>query len=170
MKKKEEKNKAKKEIKKEIGKKAGKSSKKDIKNSKKKWTNEIEEAKNRESMEQIEGDLDEVEEDIKKLRPLIGSISSEEVIKKVEVKASKPIIQLKKGNKIKVDGVEFVVDTHYVLMDHGKTKEMTIEIFNPKTDNDYQLRYFSDQIETSIEFYELQEILYVRRPIQRVEW
>jgi len=32
------------------------------------------------------------------------------------------------GDKIKVDGIEFEVDAHYVLIDHGKTKEMTIEI------------------------------------------
>lgn len=88
----------------------------------------------------------------------------------VTVKASKPATKIKKGDKIRVDGEEFEVDAHYVLIDHKGTKEMAIEIFNPKTDKDYQLRYFSDQIESTIEFYELQDILYVKKNFSSVEW
>lgn len=123
-----------------------------------------------ENKKELEHGLDDVEKEIKKLGSIISDISSEDVVNRVEIKGTKPISQLKKGDKIKVDGVEMQVDTHYVLMDHGRTKEMTIEVFNPKTDKDFQLRYFSDQVETSMEFYELQEIVYVRRPCKRVEW
>ena len=87
-----------------------------------------------------------------------------------EIKASKPITSLRKEDKVKVDGVEYEIDAHYVLIDHGATKEMTLEIFNPKTDKDYQLRYFNDQVESTMDFYELQEILYVKKPFKRVEW
>lgn len=135
--------------------------------------NKMEDIKNEEieeSEKTLEKDLDHAEEEIKKLESIINHIISDDTVKKIEIKASKPISQLKKGDKIKVDGIQYDVDAHYVLIDHGKTKEMTIEIFNPNTDNDYQLRYFSDQMETSMEFYELQEILYVRKPVQRVEW
>ena len=88
----------------------------------------------------------------------------------VNVKASKPISKIVKGNIVKIDGIAYEVDAHYVLIDHGTTKEMTIELFNPKTDKDYQLRYFSDQAESTLEFYELQEILYLRREFKKIEW
>ena len=88
----------------------------------------------------------------------------------VVVRASKPVSKVKKGDKVKVDGKELEVDSHYILIDHGTTKEMTIELFDPKTDKDYQLRYFDDQVEATIEFYELQEILYIKKPIIKVEW
>ena len=120
-----------------------------------------------ESEEEIDNGVDVAEDEVKKLGAVLGS--SDEIAK-VNIKSSKPITQLKKGDKVKVDGVELEVDAHYVLIDHGKTKEMTIELFNPKTDKDYQLRYFSGQLETSMEFYELQEILYVRRPCLKIEW
>ena len=87
-----------------------------------------------------------------------------------EIKSSKPILQLKKGDKIKVDSLTLEVDTHYVLINHGNTKEMAIECFNPKTDKDYQIRYFSDQIETSIEVYALEEIMYKKLDVKKVEW
>jgi hypothetical protein len=88
----------------------------------------------------------------------------------VQVKASKPISQIKKGDKMKVDSLTLEVDAHYVLIDHGSTKEMTIELFDPKTDKEYQLRYFADQVETSIEFYELNEIIYNRKEMKKIEW
>src|SRR3989338_9585715 len=88
----------------------------------------------------------------------------------VNVKASKPISKIVKGNIVKIDGIAYEVDAHYVLIDHGTTKEMTIELFNPKTDKDYQLRYFNDQVESTLEFYELQEILYLRREFKKIEW
>lgn len=89
---------------------------------------------------------------------------------KVILKGSKPISEIKKGDKIKVDGVEMEVDAHYVLIDHGNTKEMAIEMFDPKKDEDYQLRYFSDNLENSLEFYELDEIVYNKKPVKKVEW
>ena len=96
---------------------------------------------------------------------------SEEIeLDEVEIKASKPVEKLKKGDKIKVDGKELEIDAHYVLIDHKTTKEMALELFDPKTDKDYQIRYFSDQLERSLEFYELQEIMYVRKEVKKVEW
>lgn len=127
-----------------------------------------EEAGNEEAEKGIDVDIGNAEEEVKKLRNVL--IGEDIKIDKVEIKGSKPISQVKKGDRVKVDGVEFQVDAQYILIDHGKTKEMAIEIFNPKTDRDYQLRYFVDQIETSMEFYELQEIVYVRRPVKKVEW
>jgi hypothetical protein len=55
-------------------------------------------------------------------------------------------------------------------MDHGTCKEMAIEIFDPKADKDYQLRYFNDQMETTLDFYELDEILYNKKPFKKIEW
>ena len=89
---------------------------------------------------------------------------------KTTIKGSKPVSQIKKGDKIKVDTLTLEVDAHYVLIDHGSTKEMVIECFNPKTDKDYQIRYFSDQTETSIEAYELQEIVYSKLKVKKIEW
>ena len=85
-------------------------------------------------------------------------------------KSFKVIGQIKKGDKIKIDGKEYEVDAHYILIDHGTTREMAIELFDSKTDKDYQLRYFSDQVETTLEFYELQEIIYVKKQINLIEW
>ncbi len=116
----------------------------------------------------LEEDLDKAEEEVKELGDIIEKESADS--DQVQIKASKPIAQLKRGDKIKVDGMELEVDAHYVLMEHGKTKEMAMELFNPKTDKDFQIRYFSDQTETSLEFYELQEIVYVKKKINRIEW
>ena len=88
----------------------------------------------------------------------------------VHFKASKPISQIKKGDKIRVDSRILEVDSHYVLIDHGNTKEMAIELFDPKTDKDYQLRYFSDNIENSLQFFELDEIVYNQVEIKKIEW
>jgi len=91
----------------------------------------------------------------------------------VKVKSSKEITGLKKGDKIKVDGKEYEVDAHVVLIDHGKgTKEMALEIFDVKADKDFQLRYFSNNVEGSFEFYELQnEFMYTRvGDIKSVSW
>ncbi len=89
---------------------------------------------------------------------------------KRNIKASKPISQIKKSDKIKIDGKEYEVDAHYVLINHGTTKEMAIELFEPKADKDYQLRYFNDQVETTLDFYELDEILYNKKPFKKIEW
>ena len=94
----------------------------------------------------------------------------DEEVDKIVIKASKPVSQLKKGDKIKVDDLQLEVDAHYVLIDHGSTKEMVIDVFDPKKDKDYELRYFSDQVETSIEFYALEEIIYNKIRIKKVEW
>ena len=142
--------------------------KKKVKEKKKKEVEEDDDEESGKSEEELDIDIGNVEEEVKKLGSLLKGDNVD--VERVHVKGSKPIGQLKKGNKIKIDGVEFEVDSQYVLIDHGKTKEMAIDIFNPKTDKDYQLRYFSNQVETSLEFYELQEILYVRRKIERVEW
>ena len=147
-----------------------------------------------ETEEELEANLEDAEEDVETLRFLskksnlngaqepkyaTGSkvidelkdfLDDDEEVERAIIKGSKPISQLKKGDKIKIDGNEYEVDAHYVLIDHGKTKEMTIELFDKKTDKDYQLRYFSDQVETSLEFYALEEIVYVRKPFQKIEW
>jgi len=88
----------------------------------------------------------------------------------VKVKASKLIGDLKKGDKIKVDSLSLEVDAHEVMIDHGSTKEMVLEVFDAKTDKDYQIRYFDDQVETSLQFYELKEILYERQDFKKIEW
>lgn len=87
----------------------------------------------------------------------------------VQVKG-KGIENLKKGDKIKIDGVEMEIDAHYVMIDHGSTKEMAIECFNPKTDEDFQLRYFSDNVENSMEAYKLDEIIYNRFDVKKIEF
>jgi uncharacterized protein (DUF2225 family) len=92
------------------------------------------------------------------------------MVDEVKIKGNKPIGEIKKGDKIKVDGKEYEVDAQVVLIDHGKTKEMAIELFDKKTDKDYQLRYFDNQIETSLEFYELAEIVYNRIDVKKIEW
>lgn len=86
-------------------------------------------------------------------------------------KPSKEIAELKEGDSIWVNGKEMKVDKHYLFQDHGTTKEMIVEFFNPANDRDYQLRYFDDQVETSLEVYELQgEIQYVRREPKTIRW
>ncbi len=87
----------------------------------------------------------------------------------IEIKASKPISEIKKGDKIKIDGKSYEVDAHYVLIDHGSTKEMVIELFD-SSDKDYQLRYFNDQVNETLDFYELEEIIYEKKPFENIEW
>ncbi len=99
-----------------------------------------------------------------------GKVDLDGEIKYLKVKASKSVEKLKKGDKVKVDGLNLEVDSQYVLIDHGKTKEMAIELFDPETDKDYQLRYFSGLVETSMEFYELDEIVYNKKDADKVEW
>ncbi|PIN94107.1 hypothetical protein COU54_00365 [Candidatus Pacearchaeota archaeon CG10_big_fil_rev_8_21_14_0_10_31_24] len=87
----------------------------------------------------------------------------------IKIKDSKPIAQLKRGDKIRIDGNECEVDEHSMLMDHGATKEMALDVFD-KNDKDYQIRYFDDQVERTIEVYELREIMYIRKPVKKIEW
>ncbi len=89
----------------------------------------------------------------------------------INLKQSKPIKEIKKGDKIKVDSLNLEVDAHIVMIEHDQnTKEMSIELFDPKTDKDYQLRYFSNNIETSLQFYELKEIVYNPVDVKKIEW
>lgn len=90
-----------------------------------------------------------------------------------KIKQGKPIKDVKKGDKIKVDGKTYEVDAHYILIDHGSTKEMTIELFDPKAkedEGDYQIRYFDDQVEDTLKFYVLKTIVYEEVEIKSVEW
>ena len=116
----------------------------------------------------LEKELEKTEEEIEKIEK--ESNGTDELAINYTISAKKPVGQIKKGDKVRVDGKEYEVDSHYVLIDHGKTKEMAIELFDPKTDKDYQLRYFSDQIERTLEFYELQEIMYIKKVFNKVEW
>ena len=88
----------------------------------------------------------------------------------VKIKASKDISKIVKGDIVKVDGKPYEVDAVEVLIDHGKNKEMAIEVFDKKTDKDYQLRFFDDNVEGTMEFYELKEIVYDRVNLEKVEW
>jgi hypothetical protein len=116
---------------------------------------------------EMEKELEHAEEKLDEIAHLEGL---DESLSEIKLKGSKPIAQIKKGDKIKVDGLVLEVDSHYVLIDHGSTKEMAIECFDPKTDKDYQFRYFSDQIERTAEFYELQEIMYIKKAAKLIEW
>lgn len=91
-------------------------------------------------------------------------------VEQIKLKGSKPISELKKGDKIKVDCVEMEVDAHYVLIDHGANKEMTIEMFDSVKDEDFQLRYFDDRVAESAEFFELEEIVYQRKNVKEISW
>ena len=87
------------------------------------------------------------------------------------LKQSKPIKKLKKGDKIWIHGKEMRIDSHYLFQDHENTKEMILEIFNPENEREYQARYFDDQIETSLEVYELMdEFQYVRKEPRDISW
>ena len=85
-------------------------------------------------------------------------------------KQSRPIESLKKGDFITVNGKKLEVDAQYVFEDYNTTKEMLIELFDPKTDKDYQIRYFNDQVKETLKFYELKEIVYDEVEIEKIEW
>ena len=114
-----------------------------------------------------EQDMDDLVDDALKVITKINSDGSAKDPPKI--KGSKPIAKIKKGDKMKLDTIDVEVDTHYMLMDHGSTKEMAIEVFD-KNDNDYQIRYFDDQVEGTLEVYQLQEIMYLRKPFRSVSW
>jgi len=86
------------------------------------------------------------------------------------VKIKGDISKVKKGDKVKVDGRVLEVDAHMVLIEHGKNNEMAIDLFDGKADEDFQLRYFDDRIEESLEFFQLDEIIYNRKEIKKVEF
>ncbi|MBS3065447.1 hypothetical protein J4229_00140 [Candidatus Pacearchaeota archaeon] len=113
------------------------------------------------SEKEIERELDEIESE---------NNGSDNDLRDVKIKSSKEISKLGKGDKVKIDDIEYEVDSHYVLIDHGTTKEMAIEVFD-KNEGDYQIRYFNDQVERTIDFYELQgEIMFVKKPFKKIEW
>ena len=85
-------------------------------------------------------------------------------------KQSKKISELKKGDFVTVDGKKLEVDAQYVFEDYKTTKEMLIELFDPKSDKDYQIRYFDDQVNETLKFYELKEIVYEEVEIDKIEW
>jgi len=86
-------------------------------------------------------------------------------------KKSKEISKIKEGDKIFINGKEMKVDKHFLFQDHGNTKEMIIEIFNPSNEREYQIRYFDDQLESSIEVYELlDDFQYTRREPKSIGW
>lgn len=86
------------------------------------------------------------------------------------VKQSKLLTAVKKGDFVTVNGKKLEVDAHYVFEDYKNTKEMLIELFDSKTDKDYQLRYFDDQVKETLKFYELKEIVYDEVEIEKIEW
>ena len=91
----------------------------------------------------------------------------------VTIKKSKPIGKVKKGDTIKVDGKAYEVEVHYVLIDHGDTKEMAIEVFDPRAkegEGEGQIRYFSDNVEDTIGFFIMKEIVYESQEIEKIEW
>ena len=92
----------------------------------------------------------------------------------VQIKKSKPISQIKKGDKVRIDKMQLEVDTQYLMKDHGEgAKEMIIELFDPKAGEgkgDYQLRYFSDNVDGTLQFFELKEIIYKEVVVEKVEW
>jgi len=89
---------------------------------------------------------------------------------KVE-KQSKAIGKLGDGDKVWINGKEMIVDKQYLLQEHGAAKEMIVEVYNEESGREYQVRYFDDQVESSLEVYELQgEIQYVRREPKTISW
>ena len=94
----------------------------------------------------------------------------DEVKMKVE-KPSKDIGNLKEGDGFFINGKEMWVDKQYLFQDHGDMKEMIIEVFNVENEREYQVRYFDDQVETSLEVYELvEDFQYVRREPKTLSW
>jgi hypothetical protein len=86
-------------------------------------------------------------------------------------KKSKDLGKLDSGDKFFINGKEMTVDKQFLFQDHGKMKEMIIEIFNPENEREYQVRYFDDQVESSIEIYELvEDFEYVKREPKTVAW
>lgn len=86
-------------------------------------------------------------------------------------KQGKPITKLEEGNKLWINGKEMTVDKQYLFMNHKDSKEMIIEVYNPENKREYQVRYFDDQVETSIEVYELVgDFQYVRREPKTIRW
>jgi hypothetical protein len=94
----------------------------------------------------------------------------EETVLKIE-KKSKALGKLTEGDKFFINGKEMKVDKQYLFQEHEKMKEWIIEIFNPANEREYQVRYFDDQVDSSIEIYELlEDFEYVKREPKSVAW
>ncbi len=111
---------------------------------------------------------DELDAELDVIERGVGDLSVESGAPTVS--GSKPIAQLKKGNTLIVNGLTLEVDAHEMLIDHGNTKEMAIDAFDKKTGRDYQFRNFSDQVEATLEFYQLQVIMYIKIPLKTIKW
>lgn len=86
-------------------------------------------------------------------------------------KQSKPISKLKKGDSLFIQGKKMIIESHFTFIDHKTTKEMIIECYNPENEREYQVRYFDDQVDTSIEVYELaNDFQYVKREPASISW
>lgn len=86
-------------------------------------------------------------------------------------KQSKSISELKKGDNLFIQGKKMIIESHFLFMDHKTTKEMIIECYNPENEREYQVRYFDDQVETSIEVYELvNDFQYIKREPTSISW
>ena len=97
-------------------------------------------------------------------------VDDEPIQLKIE-KQSKPLGEIKEGDSVYINGKEMKVDKHYLFQAHRDTNEMIIEIYNPENEREYQVRYFDDQIETSIEVYELVgDFQYVKREPKTISW
>ena len=86
-------------------------------------------------------------------------------------KQSKPIGELGEGDSFFINGKEMKVDKQYLFMEHKDMNEMIVEVYNPENEREYQVRYFDDQVDTSIEVYELVgDFQYVKREPRIVSW
>jgi hypothetical protein len=86
-------------------------------------------------------------------------------------KQSKPISKLKEGDTLFIQGKKMIIESHFLFINHKTTKEMIIECYNPENEREYQIRYFDDQVDTSIEVYELlNDFQYIKREPTSVGW
>lgn len=122
--------------------------------------------KGKKGKEDLDEELEDAEEEVEEIEK---AVNGNEEQKPISIKASKPVAKIKKGDRISVNGKELIVDQHYVLIDHGSTKEMAIECYDAD-DKDYQIRYFNDQVEATMEFYVLQEIMFIKKRVEKIEW
>jgi len=87
-------------------------------------------------------------------------------------KQSKPIGKLKKGDKILIHGKPMEVEGAGLIEEHDKgSKEMFVDVFDSASEREFQVRYFDDQVESSVEVYELMnEFQYVRKEPKSISW
>lgn len=86
-------------------------------------------------------------------------------------KKSKPIEKLKEGDSIFFNGKEMKIDKQYLFQEHENMREWIIEVFNPENEKEYQVRYFDDQVESSLEVYFLEgDFQYLRKDPKTIAW